>query len=113
LKHSHYLERESNVAVRETATISALINDLDRVVRILDQDIATEEERGGVFNPTKPDYPALARTLATRQNNLKDTMVTLEKRLVELVNRAEQSVPARQIIRSKSTILKAEFEGAS
>jgi hypothetical protein len=64
------------------ATISALASDLDRVVRILDRDIATEEELARVFDPFDAAYPILARTLTARRENLKDTIAALERRLM-------------------------------
>ena len=81
MKHQHHFERASNVALREVARISELISDLDRVVRILDCDIDNEEERARVSDPFDAAYPILARTLAARRDNLKDTIAALERRL--------------------------------
>jgi hypothetical protein len=94
MKHQRHFERASDgdVALREVARISALISDLDRVVRILDSDIATEEERARMSNPFDASYPILARTLTARRDNLKGTIAALERRLAGL-DRAEQ-VPA-------------------
>jgi hypothetical protein len=72
------------------ARISALISDIDRHVRILDCDIAAEEERARVFNPFDTAYPILARTLAARRDNLKETIGALEKQLASLPDRTEQ-----------------------
>ena len=88
--HQRHFGSASDVALREVARISALISDLDRVVRILDCDIATEEERGRMSDPFDATYPILARTLTARRDNLKDTIAALEKRLA---GRIEQ-VPA-------------------
>jgi hypothetical protein len=93
MKHQRHFESASDVALREVARISALISDLDRVVRILDSDIATDEERVRVSAPFDPNYPILARTLTARRDNLKDTIAALEKRLPGLLDRTEQ-VPA-------------------
>jgi len=46
-------------------------------------DIRTGEERAGVFNIADPLYPALARTLLARPNNLKVTVEALQKGLAE------------------------------
>ena len=89
LKHHPGLERASNVSLREATTISALISDLDRVGRLLDRDIAIEEELARVFDPFSAAYPILARTFAARRANLKETIATLEKRLTNFVNRTE------------------------
>jgi hypothetical protein len=72
--------------------ISALISDIDRVVRLFDCDIAAEEQRARVSDRLDPGYPMLARTLATRRDNLKDTIAVLEKRLGSLQGR--QLLPA-------------------
>jgi hypothetical protein len=93
MKHQHHFGSASDVALREVARISALISDLDRVVGILDCDIATEEERGRMSDPFDATYPILARTLTARRDNLKDTIAALEKRLAGLLDPTEQ-VPA-------------------
>jgi len=67
-----------------------MISDLERLVRILDCDIATEEERARVFDRSDATYPALARTPAARRDNLRDTITALEHRLSNL---AVVSVP--------------------
>jgi hypothetical protein len=67
-----------------------LISDLDRQVRILDHDIAAEEERARVFDPFNAAYPILARTLAARRDNLKETIAALEKWLASRQDRTEQ-----------------------
>jgi hypothetical protein len=40
-----------------SGVISGLISDLDRIVRIIDQDIAAQEEEARVFDPSKAAYP--------------------------------------------------------
>jgi hypothetical protein len=64
--------------------IAALINNLDQRAQLLDQDIATEEERAGVFVPSHHAYPILAGTLTARRDNLRATIAALEKRLASL-----------------------------
>jgi hypothetical protein len=51
MKRQRHFERARGVASREVAQISTLISDLDRVIRALDCDIATEEERTQVSDP--------------------------------------------------------------
>jgi hypothetical protein len=94
MKHQRHFGSTNDVAPREVARISALISDLDRVVRILDCDIATEEKRARVFDCSDAAYPILARMLAARRDNLKDTIAALERRLVSLLERTEQVLPA-------------------
>jgi hypothetical protein len=84
MKHQRHFERASNVTSREAAQISKMISDLDRLVRILDCDIATEEERARVSDRSDAAYPILARVLAARRDNLRGTIAALEKRLANL-----------------------------
>jgi hypothetical protein len=69
-----------------------LISDLDRTVRILDRDIATEEDLARVCDPFDANYPILARTLTARRDNLMDTIAALEKRIGGL--QVRQLLPA-------------------
>ena len=61
-----------------------MISDLDRLVRLLDCDITTEEERARISDRSEPAYPILARTLAARRDNLRDTIAALEQRLTTI-----------------------------
>jgi hypothetical protein len=61
--------------------IRRLIGDLRRVVAILDAGIAEEEAQARILDPTKPEYPFLARALAARKANLESTMASLEQRI--------------------------------
>jgi len=87
MKHQRHFWSEN--PLREVARISALISDLDRVVRILDCDIATEEERARVSDRFDAAYPILARMLTARRDNLNDTIAALERRLAGLLERTE------------------------
>jgi hypothetical protein len=84
LKHQRHFD-EGDAASREAVRIGKMINDLDRLVRIIDCDIATEEQRTRVFNRSDAAYPLLARTLAARRDNLMDTIAALELRLAGVV----------------------------
>jgi hypothetical protein len=79
MKHQYHFE-SLNVS-RETAQTKGLIADIDRIVQILNSDIASEEEQAGIFDCSRPEYPILARSLTARRNNLRDTMAALEQRL--------------------------------
>ena len=61
--------------------IAAMMDDLCRVVEILDCDVATEEQRARVFDRSDPLYPILARTLTARRDDLKLTVAALGQRL--------------------------------
>jgi hypothetical protein len=82
MKHQRHFDYGSRS--REALRARSLIADIDRVVQILDSDIAAEEEKAGVFNRSQAEYPMLARTLAARRDNLKGTIAALEKRLSDM-----------------------------
>ena len=84
MKHQRHFERASSARSREAAQISKMISDLDRLIRILDCDIAAEEERARVSDRSDAAYPILARVLAARRDNLRDTITALEQRLSSL-----------------------------
>ena len=71
-------------AQREAAQIWKMIVDLDRSVQLLNCDIMTEEERTRISDRSNAAYPILARMLAARRDNLKDTITALEQRLSKL-----------------------------
>jgi hypothetical protein len=79
MKHQRHFE--SATASQEALQIGELIADLDRIVQILNNDIAAEEEQAQVFERSQPEYPMLARTLAARRDNLRATIAALERRL--------------------------------
>jgi hypothetical protein len=79
MKHQYHFE--SLNVWRETTQTKGLIADIDRIVQILNSDIASEEEQAGIFDCSRPEYPVLARALAARRDNLKDTIAALEQRL--------------------------------
>ena len=83
MKHQRHFDRRS--PSREVLQTRILIADIDRVVQILDSDIAAGRQQAGVFDHCQAEYPMLARTLATRRDNLKGTIELLEKRLSELL----------------------------
>jgi hypothetical protein len=83
MKHQrHFDTREA--AQRKAILIWRMIADIDRTVRLLDCDVTTEEERVGISDRSNAAYPILARMLAARRDNLKDTIAALELRLSNL-----------------------------
>jgi hypothetical protein len=91
MKHQRHFG--SATSPREAAQTRSLVADIDRIVQILDSDIAAEEEQARVFDPSQAEYPILARTLAARRDNLKETIAALERRLSDLP--ADRNVRAR------------------
>ena len=78
----------SITVIRDVLVIQTMLEDLQRTVRILDCDIATEEATGRVSNASDPRYPMLAKTLTTRRDNLKSTIGALKERLGQLTSAA-------------------------
>jgi hypothetical protein len=62
--------------------INALITTLQRSVLRLEIDIQSEEERTKAFDRADPAYPALARHLRARRDNIVATIATLESQLI-------------------------------
>jgi hypothetical protein len=77
----HQAHFESVVPTREAARTTALIADLNRIVQLLNADIAAEEDRTRISDPTRPEYPMIARALIARRDNLLGTISALEQRL--------------------------------
>jgi hypothetical protein len=73
-----------------------MIADVRRVVRVLDCDVQTEEERSRIFDRSDAHYPILARTLAARRANLNATIIALEARLssIDAASSANPSLAA-------------------
>jgi flagellar FliJ protein len=90
MKHQYHFGSPNYAVLKEVARVSALISDLDRIVRILETDIATEEERAGVSDPFNANYPILARILTARWHNLRETIVALERRLSSQAGKVER-----------------------
>jgi hypothetical protein len=84
MKHPRHFESAAET-VRETELIITLIADLDRGVKILDCEIATERELTRAFDRSDATYSMLARALEARRNNIKATVVALRGRLLKIV----------------------------
>jgi hypothetical protein len=84
MKHQRHFEIANATALREAAVIRTMMDDLNRTVCLLDCDIATEEEHARISDRSNSAYPILARTLAARRDNLRDTIAALERRLTTM-----------------------------
>ena len=78
----------------KTPQIRRLIEDLRRVVAILDAGIAEEEAQARILDPKRPEYPFLARALASRKANLESTMASLERRVRDSIGVQTRAVGA-------------------
>jgi hypothetical protein len=74
----------ATTALREASTIRIMMNDLDRIMQVIECDVATEEQRAGIFDRTDVKYPVLARVLELRRANLKVTIAALKQRLAAI-----------------------------
>jgi multidrug resistance efflux pump len=83
MKHQPHFDT-AEAAQREAAKIRKMIGDLDRSVKLLNCDVASEEERTRISDRSDAAYSILARMLAIRCNNLRNTIAALERRLTSL-----------------------------
>src|SRR5882757_5611427 len=67
-------------AAREVTQAKALITDLYRLVDVLNVDIGFREQEAGVTDLARPEYPAVARTMRARRDNLLETISALRQR---------------------------------
>jgi type II secretory pathway component PulJ len=68
---------------RAVMQVAAMIADMERVVALLDRDIAATEVRTGILDKANIAYPPLAKSQWERQNNLKRTIAELRRHLSE------------------------------
>jgi flagellar protein FliJ len=66
---------------REAAQTRGLIADLNRLVEILNFDIAAEEQQARISDRSHREYPMFARNLVARRDNLLGTIAALQQRL--------------------------------
>lgn len=83
MKHQRHFDT-AEAEQREAVKIRKMIGDLNRSIQLLNCDIASEEERAGISDRSDVAYPILARMLALRRDNLRDTISALEQRLSKL-----------------------------
>jgi hypothetical protein len=80
MEHQRHFDT-SEAEQREAVKIRKMIGDLARSVQLLNRDIASEEERTRISDRSDAAYSVLASMLAIRRDNLRDTVVALERRL--------------------------------
>ena len=71
-------------ATREVTQARALITDLYRLVDVLNVDIDFREQEAGVTDLARPEYPAVARMMRARRDNLLETISALRQRASRL-----------------------------
>ena len=68
---------------RRVAQIESMIADFARMVVDLDREIASEEQRSGISDPSHYAYPTFARAAVARRDNLKRSSDELKDQLDE------------------------------
>ena len=66
---------------RRVAQIESMVADFDRMAADLDREIATEQERAGIHDPTHFAYPTYAKAAIVRRDNLKRSADELKGQL--------------------------------
>jgi flagellar export protein FliJ len=79
---------------RRIAQIETMIAEFTRMVAELDREIATEEARAGISDPTHFAYPTYARAAVQRRDNLKRSAGELRSELDEARAQYEEALEA-------------------
>ena len=66
---------------RRVAQIEGMVADFDRMAADLDREIATEQDRAGIHDPTHFAYPTYAKAAIGRRDNLKRSADELKGQL--------------------------------
>lgn len=81
MKQPYHSGSRNDALCKEAAKVKALIEEFDRRVRIIESDIAREEEFAGASDPFNAAYSVTARTLTAHRDNLRQTIAALRHRL--------------------------------
>ena len=66
---------------RRVAQIESMVADFDRMAADLDREIAAEQDRAGIHDPTHFAYPTYAKAAIQRRENLKHSADELKSQL--------------------------------
>jgi hypothetical protein len=80
MKQVRHFENVTRTATREGTSNKNLIDDMRRVVGLLEDDFSAEKERSRIRGYSEAECSILTKTLAERRDNLKATIATLETR---------------------------------
>jgi hypothetical protein len=81
MKQPRHFENVTPTTNRAVACIKTLIEDMQRVVILLEDDAAAENERSRIRGYSEAESSIRAKALAERRDNLNATIATLETRL--------------------------------
>jgi flagellar export protein FliJ len=76
---------------RKVAQIEAMIADFQRMASDLEREIAAEQERAGIHDPTHFAYPTYAKAAIARRENLKRSIDELAAQLEEAKTALQES----------------------
>ena len=79
MKHQFRSERSRE----KKSMIDEMLSELIQACQLIEADILAEEHRTRIYDQSDARYPILARTLNERYRNLKETIASLEKLLIE------------------------------
>jgi hypothetical protein len=68
---------------RRVAQIESMVTEFSKIARELDQEVAIEEQRAGIFDTSHFAYPTYARAARTRRDNLHRSAQELMAQLEE------------------------------
>jgi len=84
---------EKKRRVRQIEMMSA---EFTRMIVDLDREIANEEKRAGISDPTHFAYPTYARAAVTRRDNLKSSIAELAAQIAEAKAAQEEAMAELQ-----------------
>ncbi len=84
MKYQVYFETARSTESREAAQIGTMLADMEKAVRALELEIASEENRVRIHDPSNFAYPVAAKSFMARRDNLKQSMEILANRLSAL-----------------------------
>ena len=74
---------------RRVAQIESMVAEFSKIARELEQEVAIEEQRAGIFDASHFAYPTYARAARTRRDNLNRSAAELMTQLDDARSRLE------------------------
>jgi hypothetical protein len=81
MKQAPHFENATPTTTGGATTVKTLIDDMRRVLGLLEHDFSVENERSRIRGYSEAECSILGKTLAERRYNLKATIATLQARL--------------------------------
>jgi flagellar FliJ protein len=85
---------------RRVRQIEMMTAEFNRMIGDLDREIANEEKRSGIADPTHFAYPTYARAAITRRDNLKSSITELSAQIDEAKGALEIALAELQKLES-------------